>query len=283
MKATRVVNVFGFTAREAIFNMALDHYLFSLCESGSDKAFLRFYTWKPPALSLGYHEPGRIIDRAAARRDGIDVVRRPTGGRAVLHRDDLTYTVVLPLSTLPGSSVPGRAGITEAYRRLSECIVEGLRSISGELSIDRGRVRGGMGSGGMEGARPCFASTSRYEITYRGRKVVGSAQRVGRRSLLQHGSIPVGRGYLGIEKYLSGIDREKMAREVEGATICLEDIAGGGVNIGEVSQYLRTSFCGGLGLIEEETAADIYIEGMRQVMQSLERGEYPVTYEDKIT
>jgi len=278
LKAPRVVNVVDFTARDGIFNMALDHYLFSLCESGSDRAFLRFYTWKPPALSLGFHEPERIIDAAAAREDGIDVVRRPTGGRAVLHRDDLTYTVVLPLSALPGCSAPGSAGVTQVYRRLSECIVEGLRPISEELSIDRGRVRGG-----MDGARPCFASTSRYEITCRGRKVVGSAQRVGRRSLLQHGSIPVGRGYLGIEKYLIGIDRERMAREIAGATICLEDIAGGPVNIGEVSQYLRTSLSQGLGLIEEETAADIYMEGMSPVMQSLERGEYPVTCEDKIT
>lgn len=278
MRAQRVINVIDFTAREATFNMALDYHLFSLCESGSDEAFLRFYAWRPPALSLGYHEPGRIVDEGAAREDGIDVVRRPTGGRAVLHRDDLTYAVVLPLSALPACAAPGSAGVTEAYRRLSECIVEGLRPISADLSIDRGRMRGG-----MEGARPCFASTSRYEITYRGRKVVGSAQRVGRCSLLQHGSIPVGRGYLGIEKYLMGIDRAKMAREVAEATICLEDIAGAAVNIGEISQSLRTSFSRGLGLIDENKAADIYMEAAGPVMQSLKRGEYPVTYGDKIT
>jgi lipoate-protein ligase A len=278
VKAPRVINLIDFTARDGLFNMALDYHLFSLSESGSDEVYLRFYAWKPPALSLGYHEPERIVDAGAARRDGIDVVRRPTGGRVVLHRNDLTYTVVLPMSAEPACSGAGAGGVTGIYRRVSECIVDGLRPLSEELVIDRGRARGP-----EEGTRPCFASTSRYEITHRGRKVVGSAQRVGRRSVLQHGSIPVGRDYLEIGEYLRGVDRDRMREEVGKATACLEDIAGGAVNIGEISQFLRASFARGFGLEEVDIDPDAYGEVLEPVMASLAKGQYPVTCEDKIT
>lgn len=285
MKAPGTINVIEFTSRDGLFNMALDYHLFSLCESGSDDAFLRFYAWRPPALSLGYHEPQRIVDGDAAGRDGIDIVRRPTGGRVVLHKNDLTYTVVLPVAALPACGATGgaggragRAGVTDIYRRISECIVRGLRPLSSDLIIDRGKARGG-----LEGARPCFASTSRYEITYEGRKVVGSAQRVGRRSVLQHGSIPVGPDYLEIGEYLKGVDRERLRAGVAETTACLEEIAGGEVNIGEIAQSLRRSFARGLNLRAVDLCADIYIEALAELSESVRTGKYPVTCEDKIT
>jgi len=267
-----IVNIIDFTSRDGWFNMALDYHLFGLCESGCDDAFLRFYTWRPPALSLGFHEPERIIAAGAAREDGIDIVRRPTGGRVVLHKNDLTYTVVLPTAAAPG------CGTGDIYLRISECIVEGLRPLGADLGIDRGKARGS-----LEGARPCFASTSRYEITHGGRKVVGSAQRVGRRSVLQHGSIPVGTDYLEIARYLNGVDPLKLRSEVGASTICLEEIAGGSVNIGETVQSLRSAFTRGLGLRDVSIDPAIYMEGMSGLSESLKRGEYPVTYTDKIT
>jgi lipoate-protein ligase A len=266
------INIIDFTSRDGWFNMALDYHLFGLCEAGCDDAFLRFYTWKPPALSLGFHEPERIIAAGAAREDGIDIVRRPTGGRVVLHKNDLTYAVVLPAEAAPG------CGTGDAYLRISECLVEGLRPLSADLRIDRGRVRGS-----LEGARPCFASTSRYEITHGGRKVVGSAQRMGRRSVLQHGSIPVGSDYLEIADYLNGVDPERLRREVAGSTTCLEEIAGGGVNIGEIAQSLASAFTSGLGLRGVHMSPERYMEGTTELGEALRRGEYPVTYADKIT
>ena len=272
MKKPGTLHIIDFTSRDGWFNMALDYHLFSLCESGCDDAFLRLYTWEPPALSLGFHEPERIVAAGAAREDGIDIVRRPTGGRVVLHKNDLTYTVVLPTAAAPG------CGTGDFYLRISECIVEGLRPLSADLGIDRGRARAN-----LEGARPCFASTSRYEITRGGRKVVGSAQRVGRRSVLQHGSIPVGTDYLEIARYLNGVDPERLRSEIAGSTTCLEEIAGGGVNIGEIAQSLRSAFTRGLGLEGVDSDPAIYIEGMSGLVDSLKTGEYPVTYADKIT
>jgi len=277
VKARRTIKVIGFTSREGIFNMALDYHLFHLCESGSDDAFLRLYTWTPPALSLGRNEPRRIVDTDAARRDGIDVVRRPTGGRVVLHKNDLTYTLVLPFSAVAGRPA-GRPVFADVYRRISECIVEALRPLSAELTIERGRTRGGPGS-----ARPCFASTSRYEITHRGRKVVGSAQRVGRRSVLQHGSIPVGRDYLEVSRYLAAADRERIGREVAAATTCLEEIAGCGVDVREAAGLLRDSFAAGFDLRAEDVSAGRYEGALAPLVESLGRGEHPVSCEDNIT
>jgi lipoate-protein ligase A len=282
VKAPGVINVLDFTSRDAVFNMALDYHLFGLCESGAGDAFLRFYIWRPPALSLGYHEPARIVDEDAAREDGIEVVRRPTGGRVVLHKNDLTYAIVLPMNALPacGSARDGGGphGATGIFMRISECIVEGLKPVSSGLRIDRGRARGG-----PEGARPCFASTSRYEITHGGRKVVGSAQRVGRRCVLQHGSIPVGADYLEIGRYLCGADRETLRAEVGRTTTCLEEMAGGAVNICEIVQSLRASFARGLNLRATDECADNYTGGVEALSERVRMGEYPVTGEDKIT
>ncbi len=272
MRTSGAIKLIDFTARDGWFNMALDYHLFSLCEAGCGDAFVRFYAWKPPALSLGFHEPERIIDAGAAREDGIDMVRRPTGGRVVLHKNDLTYTVVLPMAAAPG------CGTADVYLRLSECLVEGLRCLGPDLSIDRGKTRAS-----LAGARPCFASTSRYEITHGGRKVVGSAQRVGRLSVLQHGSIPVGADYLEIVKYLRGVDRERLRGEIEASTTCLEEMAGGPVNIGEIAQSLRGAFTRGLGLKAVDADLAGLVLGASRLSESMKRGEYPVTYADKIT
>jgi lipoate-protein ligase A len=274
VKTPAVLNAVDFSARDGWFNMALDTHLFSVCEAGAEEAYLRFYAWQPPALSLGFHEPSRVIDTEAAARDGVDIVRRPTGGRAVLHRNDLTYAVVLPFALAGG----GAHNVTDLYRRISECIVEGLRPLGADLSIDRGRIRGGAG-----GPRPCFASASRYEITYRGRKVVGSAQRVGRRCLLQHGSIPVGTDYLEIAKYLQGVDRSSLRERVKESATCLQDIAGGRVNGREIVEHMRAAFARGLNLLLVRVEADIYAEEAARLRESLRRGECPVTYDDKIT
>ena len=277
MRTPGILNVIDFTARDGWFNMALDYHLFSLCESGLDEAFLRLYAWDPPALSLGFHEHARIVDTEAAGRDGVDVVRRPTGGRVVLHKSDLTYTVVLPMAPAGGAG-GGPAGVAGIYRLVSECIVRGLNTIGPELAIDRGKVRAG-----LDGSKPCFASTSRYEITHRGRKVVGSAQRVGRRSVLQHGSIPVGTGYLDVVEYLKGVNRGRLRDEVQKSTTCLERVAGGKVNIREIAQDLREAFAAGLSLQPTHKYADIYLEDITRLNESLVRGAYPVTYGDKIT
>jgi lipoate-protein ligase A len=212
-------------------NMELDRRLLAACETDPTCGFLRFYTWDRPTLSMGRLEPEDAVARAAADRDGIGIVRRPTGGRAVLHGDDLTYTVVIPK--------PSSGGLQCTYNLISEVLVEGLRSIGVEVDMERGKT----GRSHMV-QRPCFASVTRYEVTHSGRKLVGSAQRVGERAVLQHGTIPIGRGYLCVVDYMdvSSGDRDRLRSEMEATTACLEGVLGKPVEAGEVACALSQAF-----------------------------------------
>lgn len=160
-------------------NMAVDEAIMLAHARGEVPPTLRFYGWRPPALSLGYAQKAeREVDVEACRRAGVDVVRRPTGGRAVLHDREVTYSVVISTALFPGS-------VVETYRRLSAGLVEGLRLLGLQAEVQEGPPRAGLRSAA------CFDSPSWYELVVEGKKVVGSAQvrRLG--VLLQHGSVPL--------------------------------------------------------------------------------------------
>jgi lipoate-protein ligase A len=145
---------------------------------------LRFYSWCRPTVSLGYAQPWQEgFDAELASRLGVDLVRRPTGGRAVLHHDELTYSLVGP-----AESGPLAGGIVETYRLLGEGLSRGLRRLGADVEIVR--PVGRESRRGRTGA--CFSSRSRYELTHAERKLVGSAQRRAGGRALQHGSMPIG-------------------------------------------------------------------------------------------
>jgi lipoyl(octanoyl) transferase len=156
-------------------NMARDHALASSLSPG--EAVLRLYGWERPTLSLGRNEPALDrYDAAELRRQGVDVVRRPSGGRAVLHWRELTYAVVVPARSLSGP----RAAYRWIHLRMAAALA-GL-GIAADIAPDTPRAAG-------VDAGPCFQLAGGGEIVVGGRKLVGSAQlRVGA-ALLQHGSI----------------------------------------------------------------------------------------------
>lgn len=165
------------------WNLALDEAIFRRVRDGVHPPTIRCYSWDPPALSLGYAQDcGRTVDRAACRRRGVDVVRRITGGGAVLHRDEVTYSVASgPAPALFGD------GLVSTYRRIAGALVEALR----DLGVDAEPAP--PPAGGRPSRNPsCFASTARCEITSGGRKIVGSAQRREGGGFLQQGSILLG-------------------------------------------------------------------------------------------
>ncbi|MDD4857635.1 MAG: lipoate--protein ligase family protein [Candidatus Krumholzibacteria bacterium] len=177
-------------------NMALDEML--LEEAALRRApVLRLYSFDPPAVTIGYHQdPARILDMDAMRADGLDCVRRITGGRALLHEGELTYCVVAPAGA--GCLGTDAAG---AYLRISEALAAAIRSLGVDAEVTRGRESVGRGSGA---AQPCLASTTRYELAVRGRKIAGSAQRKTATAFLQHGSILMRPGSSRIVRYLLG-------------------------------------------------------------------------------
>ena len=160
--------------RDGAANMAVDHALAETVEP--DAGWLRLYRWVRPTLSLGRNEPAAdVYDFARAGRLGIDVVRRPTGGRGVLHDAELTYAVVAPVAAA------GR--LRAAYAVVHAGLAAGLRALGADA-----RLAAGMATGPPR-AGACFDATAGGEVVVGGRKLTGSAQaRIGR-ALLQHGSV----------------------------------------------------------------------------------------------
>ncbi len=168
-----------FETGTAYRNMAVDDYMAEYAQQYRVPV-IRFYRWQPAALSIGYFQKhAQEVNEAACKQNGIHWVRRPTGGRAVLHQHEITYCVAMPLQ-YPG--LP--SSVTESYRWLSLGLVSGLRRLQlpAEMAVtQRTTARGETAA--------CFDSPSRYELLVAGRKVVGSAQIRKGDVLLQHGSI----------------------------------------------------------------------------------------------
>jgi lipoyl(octanoyl) transferase len=164
------------------WNMAVDEVLLDGVAADSAPPTLRFYSWSPACLSLGYFQPFSVVNVEGCRRLGIDVVRRPTGGRAILHDRELTYSVALPASVLGHE-----AGILPSYRRLSRALQAGLQ----RLGIDAGLAPESEAPIRAEQGPACFDRPSAHEILLHGRKLVGSAQVRRAGTLLQHGSIVI--------------------------------------------------------------------------------------------
>jgi lipoyl(octanoyl) transferase len=155
-------------------NMALDQALLESVQAGGLPA-LRLYRWNPPCLSLGRNQPARGFHAALEAGGAVAVVRRPTGGMAVLHDRELTYAVVLPVGELGGPR--------DSYVAINCALAAGLQRLGVPARLAAG------GAVGRPRAGPCFSAAAPGEVVAAGRKLVGSAQRRIGRALLQHGSI----------------------------------------------------------------------------------------------
>ena len=164
-------------------NMAIDEAIMRSVAEDRSPPTLRFYGWAPPCVSVGYSQSVRKeVDLDRCRERGYTWVRRPTGGRALLHIDELTYSIVAPQGE---ARVAG--DIITSYRRLSLGLVEGLRTLhGGVVQADRMET-----DGGLEKSAACFDVPSHYEVTAYGRKLVGSAQVRRNGVVLQHGALPL--------------------------------------------------------------------------------------------
>lgn len=178
-------------AADGATNMARDAALLDEHRPG-DPPVLRLYRWRPFAVSYGYHQSLEGFEVAAIAAAGYGLVRRPTGGRAILHADELTYAVV-------GTSPSELFGTTlhQTYTRINEALVLFLRDLGLPADVSGGESRDD--ARGMV----CFKSAGRHEINVRGRKLVGSAQRRRGDVFLQHGSILAGPAHLELPRFLS--------------------------------------------------------------------------------
>lgn len=186
------------------WNMALDEAILEAAGSHQVLPTLRLYGWAPPCLSLGFAQPVKDVDRAALARNGWDLVRRPTGGRAILHTDELTYSVIAP------SDEPRLAGgVLESYCRLAMALVNALQRLGLPAQAEKEYA---LPAGAQAGEPVCFEIPSNYEITVAGKKLVGSAQARRKNGVLQHGSLPLYGDLTRITQALAYPDESARAR-----------------------------------------------------------------------
>jgi len=165
-------------------NMATDRAILASCESGAIPPTLRLYSWKRPTLTVGYAQNfGKEIDVNQCRKLGIQIVRRPTGGRALLHQHEVTYSFTAPI---PHPKFP--SSLFGAYKSVAEALLEGLKGIGVRDAILASGRKTDMGRNPSH-SPSCLSSVNHFEIEVQGAKLVGSAQRRTKRAFLQHGSI----------------------------------------------------------------------------------------------
>ena len=237
------------------FNMDYD---LELVRNFSGSPVLRVYQWKPYCISLGANQDYESVNQIKAAEDGLDIVKRPTGGRAILHAEELTYSVVYSISE---DKTP-----KQIYREINLALKSGLKNYNPQLE----KIE-------PEHSQPhfptfykdtkstlCFAVSAMNELNYQGKKVVGSAQRKIGNVILQHGSILCGSFHKRIIDYLNlPFDKlEEIKNEIEQTTIELEAILGEEINYQKLSDAIKEGFENHFNVKLEE---EIFAETISQV------------------
>lgn len=199
-------------------NMAIDEAIMQFVSRGDALPTLRLYAWDPLCLSLGYGQRVRDVDQDRLRMNGWELVRRPTGGKAILHGDELTYSVALPRD-----HDLAQGDVVESYRRISMALIAALQLLGLSPQSEK-QAKGNSGLGPV-----CFEVPSHYEITSGGKKLIGSAQVRRKEGILQHGTLPL-YGDIGricdALRYESAAQRVAARQNVHERAVTLADVTG---------------------------------------------------------
>jgi lipoyl(octanoyl) transferase len=232
------------------FNMDYD---LELVRNFSGAPVLRVYQWKPYCISLGANQDYNSVNQNKAFADGFDIVKRPTGGRAILHAEELTYSVVFPLSE---EKTP-----KQIYREINLALKNGLKiynPVFDKIELEHTQPHFPTFYKDTKSTL-CFAVSAMNELNYQGKKVVGSAQRKIGNVILQHGSILCGNFHKRIIDYLNLPDDklEEIKNEIERTTIELEAILDIEINYQKLSDSIKEGFENHFNFkIEEEIFAE---------------------------
>ncbi len=221
--------------------MAVDEAISRAIAEGHVPPTLRFYAWAPPCVSLGRNQPIAGIDLARIAARGYHVVRRPTGGRAILHTDELTYSLIA------SPEHPLMAGyVLDSYLRISHGLVAGLRRLGIEAEEAPGTNRAG-----PDVSAACFEVPSAYEIVAGGRKILGSAQARRAKSVLQHGSLPLTGDLTRVVDCLAFPDeaaRAALRASLAGHAVTAEALTGRAISYEETVEALSVGMVEALGI-----------------------------------
>jgi len=226
--------------RSGVFNMEYDEALARALVEGTGNPTIRVYGWQPFAISLGWNQSIEEIDVNKTSAAGIDVVRRPTGGRAILHANELTYSVVMRVHN---------KNVLTVYEDISRALVAGLQELGAPVAIEKSQPHF-PSLYRSASAVACFSSTGRYEIKCNGRKLVGSAQRRyaaggGEEVVLQHGSILLGSEHKQIVDFLNLPSEEQriaLLQELDEKTTELSTVLNRVINYDKTADAILQGF-----------------------------------------
>jgi lipoyl(octanoyl) transferase len=242
------------------FNMALDEALLDWHSEGKIPPVIRFYGWEPATLSLGYFQKvDKEIDLEAVKAHGLGFVRRPTGGRGVLHEHELTYSVIV---SEDHPEMPRT--VTEAYRVISEGILKGFHQLGLEAYFAVPKTDEERSALKDPRSAVCFDAPSWYELVVEGRKVAGSAQTRQKGVILQHGSILLDLDedkLFSLFKYPNERVKERMKSSFKNKAVAINEISSRRISLEEAKEAFYKGFADGLNielesyqLTEEELA-----------------------------
>ncbi|PLR85977.1 octanoyltransferase [Bacillus canaveralius] len=229
------------------FNMALDEALLDWHSEGKIPPVIRFYGWNPATLSVGYFQKvEKEIDMEAVRHHRLGFVRRPTGGRGVLHEHELTYSVIV---SEEHPDMPKT--VTEAYRVISEGILKGFHYLGLDAYFAVPKTAAERDSLKNPRSAVCFDAPSWYELVVEGRKVAGSAQTRQKGVILQHGSILLDLDedkLFSLFKYPNDRVKERMQKAFKSKAVAINEISSRTISLTEAKDAFRKGFADGLNI-----------------------------------
>ena len=214
---------------QGAMNMAVDSYLAKMCKE-HDPPILRFYGWQPYCLSLGYHQKSKELNLQKLHENGYEAVRRPTGGSAIFHARELTYSIIVPKPFSDHRKI---------YRDFHALLERSLRKLGYKIDLHEQAENSSYLNRGAE-TFACFNRSAFTELTYMGKKLVGSAQKIMPNALLQHGSIMIGSEHQLITDFLNFSDEEKKQyqRKLRQSSCCLDEISDRQSNAWEITDKI---------------------------------------------
>jgi len=225
---------------DGVLNMATDRAILLACNEGEVPATLRLYGWRRPTLSLGYSQDiSKYIDLESCEKNNIPIVRRITGGRALLHQYELTYCVIAPI---PHKEFPG--SLRAAFEKISYAILESLKVGGIEGAGIAGKKKTNTGPESRR-SPACFSVANHCEITVNGKKLVGSAQRRLHSAFLQHGSLILDMDPKlthALLKYSSQMENQAVLESLISNTTTLKQVLKKDLEYSEVTQWFLKGF-----------------------------------------
>ena len=244
---TEIWNFINTGSKNPYYNMAMDEALLNFVSRGEIDPVIRFYTWNPATLSIGYFQRlQKEIDIDKVKEKGYGLVRRQTGGRGVLHDKELTYSVIVPEShpNMPST-------VTEAYKIISQGLLEGFKNLGFETYFAIPRSIEERDKLKQPRSSVCFDAPSWYELVVEGRKIAGSAQTRQKGVILQHGSILQDidiDDLFDMFKFKNERLKAKMKENFVQKAVAINDISNQHITLNEMENAFEAGFKKGLNI-----------------------------------